>query len=101
MRQNVKIKRIFSMFLMLTLAPVSANAAAIINMADVSKQLEIQTSDGYMPITIEAGRKYYVPGQARFRFKGREVFIERQDEYAIWGDDSFGPQRRHRFMLGY
>jgi hypothetical protein len=34
-----------------------------------------------------------VPGQVRVSFRGQENFISAFEEYTIWSDGTFGPQR--------
>lgn len=70
-----------------------AQAAAITNLTDKPVQVALKTGNGYEPITIEAGRTWRLTTQATLRFGERELLIGTQEEYAIWKDGTFGPQR--------
>jgi hypothetical protein len=95
-----KITRILLMFCALSAVPMTVHAAGVINLTEQDKQLEIRTGDGFVPVTIPAWRTVFFPGKVKVRFLEREVFIEHHEEYAIWPDNSFGPQRRYRHLKG-
>ena len=81
--------------LALTSAPVrDARAAIIENVSDTPKVIEVEQLGGFQPVTIEAGREYNVPGALKVRYGAREVQIDFDEDYAIWQDGGFGPQRR-------
>ena len=71
-----------------------AQAAVITNLAEHTEQFEVQTSKGFEPVTIAAGETWRLPGIVRVRYRGREILINDVDEYALWGQDGLGPQRR-------
>jgi hypothetical protein len=82
------------------LAP-QAQAAAIVNLASTSQTVEIEIAGNYRPIVIERWRTWRVIGPARVRYEGRVSYIEDDEEYAIWNDGTFGPQRRERRGIGH
>lgn len=83
------------------LCPFSAQAATVFNLSDAPKQIEVHGFNGFKPVDIPAWRKFSVPGNVNVRFNGREVYIQHNEEYAIWPDGTFGPQRHVRSMRGY
>lgn len=80
--------------------PYLARAAGVSNLTDTALTIEVETAQGYKPVVIEAGRTYTVPGKLQLRYRGREAFLEVHEEYAIWPDGTFGPQRRTQDKRG-
>ena len=68
-------------------------AALIVNLSDKPVSFQVEVSGGFKPLIIEGNETWRVPGKAKVRFKGREVLINDDEEYAVWSGDDFGPQR--------
>jgi hypothetical protein len=74
----------------------AAEAAAVTNLAHEAQTIEIETADGYKALSIEAGRTYRTLGAIRVRYqKSYTIYIERNEEFAIWPNGNFGPQKIH------
>jgi hypothetical protein len=71
-----------------------ALAANVSNLTDRPQQIEVKRAGGFVPAVIPARETFSVPGNIDLRFRGRELFLETHEEYAIWPDGTFGPQRR-------
>ena len=71
------------------LLPGHAHAAAITNLDKKPHELEANNQK----ITIEAGETWRIPGEVTIHNQGREIHMAETDEYAIWNDHEFGPQR--------
>ena len=78
------------------LIPAGAQAAAIINLDSKPHNLSVNGTD----VTIEAGRSWKIIGKAKIIYQNREIHMEDTDEYAIWNDHEFGPQRHSRHGTG-
>ncbi len=79
-------------------SPNAAYAAAIVNITDNDTPMEVKIGQEWKPITIRAGGRFFIRGDARFRWKNREVYIQYDEEYALWPDGMLGPQRKLRFL---
>lgn len=71
----------------------AAQAAAVTNLTDEAKTLEMETSEGFVPFTIEANRTWRLEKVVTVRYKEREIRIGSQEEWAIWPGGDIGPQR--------
>lgn len=71
----------------------SAVAAVITNLDKKSQQFDLLEDGRFTPITIAAGETWRLPGRVRVRYHGRELNINEEEEFAIWNDHEFGPQR--------
>ena len=67
-----------------------AFAAAITNLDSKSHAIEINNSE----ITINAGETWRIPGKVDLIYQDRKIHMDDTEEYAIWNDHEFGPQRR-------
>lgn len=81
----------FALFLLL---PVSSQAAAITNLRDETLIIGRKTSEGFVPVEIDAMATWRVPGNLTITYGGNEYFLWYYDEYAVWPDGTIGPQRR-------
>lgn len=90
----------FSLLTFFVLGGNAAQAAVITNLSDTPQTFEIKTSEGFTPVTILAGRTWRVPGKADIRRGDRVVHMEEDQEYAIWQNGDFGPQRRMKQATG-
>jgi hypothetical protein len=79
------------------LAAMPLHAAAIVNISRTPHWVQVREAGGYVPRQIEGYGKLEWPGDIDVRFGGREVRIERGEEYAIWPDGTFGPQWRRQY----
>lgn len=84
------------LILFLSLSASQAWAAAITNLSDEPKTFSYGELDGEKIITIPPGQTFRIPGTVTFRYGDRETRIEDDEEYAIWKDGAFGPQKRIR-----
>jgi len=73
-----------------------ANAAAIVNLTDAAQTIEVETSNGYDSRMIAAGGKAEFLGAVKVRVHGNETRIADDEEYAIWPNNVFGPQKKYR-----
>lgn len=79
----------------LSILPLNmAQAAVITNLSSKPQVVEVEQYGGFAPVSIAAGETYRMPGKLVVRFGGRVMYMEDYDEYAIWGDNDFGPQHR-------
>jgi hypothetical protein len=62
--------------------------------------IQVEGENGFHPEVIAPGAVFRRIGLMRVRYDGREVTIDNDDEYAIWNDGTFGPQRRSRNVSG-
>jgi len=76
----------------------AAQAAAVSNLTDSGQLIQIKTADGWKDITIAPGDTWRVYGLAEIRFRERESRIEHNQEFAIWPNGDFGPQRQLNIM---
>src|ERR1700679_537247 len=74
--------------------PLAAQAAVITNLDDKPQTVEVEMSGGFKPVVIAAGETWRVQGKAVVRFRDRQVQMNEDEEYAIWKDGTFGPQKR-------
>lgn len=72
----------------------SAHAANITNLSGHDLAIEVATAQGFEPVVIAKDTTYSAVGKLRMRFRGKDTLIEENEEYAIWPDGTFGPQRR-------
>ena len=72
-----------------------ALAASIINLSSQSQLIEVKEKGGFKPFLLESGRSFRIVGPATFRYNGSEIYIDFDEEYAIWKDGEMGVQRRH------
>lgn len=80
----------------LSLSASEAWAAAISNLSNEPKTFSYDEWGGERTIIIPPGQTFRIPGTVTFRYDGRETRIEDDEEYAIWQDGAFGPQKRLR-----
>jgi hypothetical protein len=71
-----------------------AHAAAITNLSEEPRQIEMRSGSGYILYTIKAQETWRVPGKATIRYQNSEFRIDENEEYAIWRDGVLGPQKR-------
>ncbi len=77
-----------------------ASAAAVTNLTDKTQTIEMKVAGGFTPITIEPGRTWRLAANVVVRVHEHEFQILDIEEYAIWSDGSFGPQRRNSRTTG-
>src|SRR5688572_26800415 len=85
--------RIF-LFILMTSCATSAQAAVITNLENAPVTIEVESGDGYKPVTIDSYATWRVQGKVRVRYKDRESWISNDEEYAIWQNSGLGPQKR-------
>lgn len=79
----------------LMLAVSHAQAAAVTNLSDHAQQVTITEAGGSArQVMLQANETFRLPGKFWLGFAGREMRLEPYEEYAIWSDTVFGPQRR-------
>jgi hypothetical protein len=84
--------------LVVMLLSSAASAGGVSNLSEREQIVEIQTTSGYSPVHIAPGRTWRIPGPAKIRYQGREVWLEHDMEWAIWEGGVFGPQRKLKRM---
>ena len=77
-----------------SLSSGSLLAAVITNLDSNPRQFDVKTGEGFKTVTLAAGATWRLPGRARVRYRGREVEMNEDEEFAIWNEAEFGPQRR-------
>lgn len=82
--------------LLLGLSTTEAQAAAISNLSKEPQTVSYGVWGGKKTVVIPPGRTFRLPGTVTFLYDGRETTIDDEEEYAIWEDGVFGPQRRIR-----
>lgn len=85
---------------MLVLPALPAKAAAIQNLSCTPQTIEVESGNGSQSIVIPPGKTFHGVGDVNVRYRGREVRVEYNMEYAIWDDGTFGPQRTLRHHGG-
>lgn len=71
--------------------------AAITNLSGMPQSFIITDANPERVVTIAPGQTFRTLGKSSFRYQNRQLHIEDNEEYAIWRDGTFGPQRRmHR-----
>lgn len=88
-----KIRNFISFFLVVfsLSATSSAIAAGVVNLDSKAHTILANGKE----IVIEAGATWRNPGKVKIIYKDREFNMQDYDEYAIWNDNDFGPQRRY------
>ncbi len=81
---------------LLSLSASESYAAAITNLSSEPKTVSYEEWGGKKTVIIQPGRTFRLPGTVTFLYDGRESRIDDEEEYAIWEDGVFGPQRRLR-----
>jgi hypothetical protein len=79
---------------LLALCPAMAQAAAIVNLTETPQEIVLIDRTPQEMVTLAPGGKLDRPGALELRYKGRDVRIEDEYEYAIWPGDTLGPQRK-------
>lgn len=95
-KKYIKLFALLSFFALVNLLPTPVKAAAIQNLSCSPQTIEIEFANGRRSIILPPGRTYDVLGALKTHYRGREVRIEHDEEYAIWDDGTFGPQRYRR-----
>lgn len=93
---NIRMhKTLIKLFALCLFAAFShaAKAGEIQNLSDKDQVVEIEVNGEYQEVKIEEGRTYSIVGLIKARFNGAEVSIEPDEQYVIWDDKTFGPQR--------
>lgn len=70
-----------------------AQAAAITNLSGKAQTVGLQTAEGFQPVVIEANATWRMLTPVKVQFGNRETLIGAVEEYVIWNDTTFGPQR--------
>lgn len=78
----------------ITLIASSSWPAAITNLSGIPQNFTIVDTYPKSVITIPPGQTFRTLGKTSFRYQNRQLHIEDNEEYAIWRDGTFGPQRR-------
>lgn len=73
--------------------PAGAQAAAVTNLTGEAQTVEVLAAGGYMPQVIAPHATWRLQAKVKLRFKDREYRIGEHEEFAIWKDGTFGPQR--------
>ncbi len=77
-----------------------AEAAAITNLSESPKRIEMRVYGGFTPVVIAPGETWRVIGMAVIRYDGVEFHIADNEEFAVWPDGLLAPQRRLRHISG-
>lgn len=83
------------------LAGTAGRAATVYNLSGDSQVIEVKTSEGFQPVTIENNRSYHAMGKLTMRYNWQEYTIAVNEDYAIWPDGVFGPQFRRNVYDGH
>jgi len=89
----ISAKRFVFILVAIFFFPAHVSAAAISNLSDEQQTIDVEILDGFTEVKIDAGRTWRVVSKTKVRYKEREYLLGEQEEYAIWTDGSFGPQR--------
>ncbi len=98
-KKNIKLLTLF-LFASVAAGSAPAKAAKIQNLSDKAETIEVESSEGFKPVVIPPGQGYDAMGQIKVKYHGREIRVEHNEEYAIWKDGTFGPQRRTPAVKG-
>lgn len=93
MKQTIEI---FAIFLTAAFFASHANAAAIHNLGDVPQRLILYQYNASSEIIVAPNSVYRSIGSLHVSFQEREYRIDYDEEYALWPNGDFGPQRGTR-----
>ncbi|MBY0407748.1 MAG: hypothetical protein K2Q01_08645 [Rickettsiales bacterium] len=88
-----KMPVLMALFAVAFFSTSSARAAAITNLTDAPQTVELREGESLTAFSIAPGRTWRVQQKVVVRYQGRENRINEYEEFAIWKDGSFGPQR--------
>jgi hypothetical protein len=88
------MKIVFSIIIVVALWCSSAEAAQIQNLSKTNQIIEIVNYGSSVTVTLAPGEIWRGFGRATVKWRTREVDIAYDEEYVIWDDETFGPQRR-------
>ena len=84
----------------LTLYISGAQAAVITNLGDKPQTVEIAVANGFSPVIIPPNETWRTPGKVVVRFHDSVVHMEDSEEFAIWKNGDFGPQKHITHSIG-
>jgi hypothetical protein len=87
------MKIILTTLILVAFCFAEVQAAQIQNLSNTPQTIELMDRNDAI-ITLAPGGIWQGLGRAHVKWREREVDIEYNEEYVIWDNDTFGPQRR-------